>query len=284
MSLMDAPMALIDRVLGRRDVRADDPVVRRVAEMLAQLAPDPLFEQRLRAETINRYLEAVERPRSRRVRREMGRLGRAVLYASFALTVSVTAVGAAAQQSLPGEVLYGVKLRLEEIRIQIAPATLRPQLLAVELQARLAEAEQLARRGDWTGVERASLMVDRAAAQLAALGLGDATPGLGGLERHAQVLAQLAEHAPPQAQGGLERAIEASSAAVGGDHSAKGQVPQGDGATSGNGQQNRAGGANAGDTTPDQDSGSPDSVSNAGGQAGDHTSVADPSPAPHDPH
>ena len=51
----------------------------------------------------------------------MGVLGRGVLYASLLTAVGVSAVGAAAQESLPGDSLYAVKLQLEEVRMLVAP-------------------------------------------------------------------------------------------------------------------------------------------------------------------
>ncbi len=123
-------MSSVHRHRAGRTIAPDDPVVRRLSDTLGDLEPPPRFRQKLRRDAINQYVASreVRRAASSRAGREMGRLGRAVLYASVALTLGATAVGAAAQTALPGEPLYGVKLRLEELRIEIAPESLRPQL------------------------------------------------------------------------------------------------------------------------------------------------------------
>jgi hypothetical protein len=227
MSLVDAPLALLDRVLGRRRVAPDDPLVRHLSETLARLEPDPLFQRRLRGEAINHYVAGSEMRLARRdrARREMGRLGRSVLYASVALALGVTAVGAAAQEALPGDALYLVKLRLEELRIEIAPASLRPQLVSLVLDERLGELERLTALGAWPQAERAASLVERAAARLAAFGLGPATPGDQAVERHAEVLNRLLAEVPEPARPGLEHAIAASGAATGADVGADAATP-----------------------------------------------------------
>lgn len=217
MSTRSAPLRLLDRLRGRERVPADDPLARSLNEVAHRLRPDPLFERRLRGEILGRHVAEREgrttRPRTRR--REMGALGRAVLYASFILAVGTTAVGAAAQGALPGDALYPVKLRIEELRIEAAPAPMRAQLAAARLNERLAELEILAERGDWATVARAAAAVDAAAVRLEAFGLGADTPGQDAVRRRTEVLATLAVGAPDAAQEGLARAIEASNAATG---------------------------------------------------------------------
>jgi Domain of unknown function (DUF5667) len=211
------PETLIDRLLSRRSVAPDDPMLRHVAETLAGLEPDPLFRRRLRAETINRHV-AGRRERALAPSgggRQMGRLGRAVLYASVVLALSATAVGAAAQRALPGDPLYGVKLRLEELRIDIAPASQRPALVSLALDQRLAELERLTADEEWQRASQAVDLVDQTATRLADFGLGQATPGDQAVARHAAVLNRLLVNAPEPARQGLERAIQASGAATG---------------------------------------------------------------------
>jgi subtilisin family serine protease len=241
MSVGAASLRLLDRIRGRERVSADDPLARRLREWTHLLHPDPLFERRLRGEVLNRHVAAREGggsvPRSRQ--RELGALGRAVLYASFALAVGVTAVGAAAQGAVPGDPLYPVKLRIEELRIEVAPAGIRPQLIAARLDERLAELEVLAARGAWSEVVTAARRVDDTAMRLEAFGLGADTPGHDAIERHAEILAALAAEAPAAAREGLARAIEASSAATGqvttdlGARPADGSGPSQPGADSG---------------------------------------------------
>jgi hypothetical protein len=272
MSLSHAPLALIDRLRGRHPISPDDPLVHRLTETLGRLQPDPLFRRRLRGEVVNRFLAASEAraARSRRRRGEMGRLGRAVLYASFALVLSVTAVGAAAQQSLPGDALYGVKLRLEALRVQIAPPSMRPQLAAMALDQRLEEVEQLATRGDWRGVQAASGLVDQAASDLAAYDPGPGVSGLLDVERHTAVLDRLAADAPPAARHGLEQAIAASSAAT--DH-ARGNG-NGNGNVGGNGNGNPASGSSVAPAATD-------APGKAGGQSANHQPTTHPSHGTH---
>jgi hypothetical protein len=210
-------VSLVKRLRARRTITPDDPVVRRLSETLGDLAPHPRFRQQLRREAINQYVASREArlAASSRAGREMGRLGRAVLYASVGLALGTTAVGAAAQNALPGEPLYGVKLRLEELRIEIAPESLRPQLVSVALDQRLAELETLTAQGKWQRATQAADQVDGAATRLAALGLGPAAPGAPAVERHAAVLNALLSEAPAAARPGLEHAIAASGAATG---------------------------------------------------------------------
>ncbi len=284
MSLAHAPLALIDRLRGRRPNSPDDPLVRRLTETLGRVQPDPLFRRRLRADVVNRFLAVNEAraTRSRRRRGEMGRLGRAVLYASFALVLSVTAVGAAAQQSLPGDALYGVKLRLEALRVQIAPSSMRPQLAAMALEQRLEEVEQLAARGDWSGVQAASGLVNEAASELAAYDPGPGVSGLLDVERHTAVLDRLAADAPPAARQGLEQAIKASSAAT--DHAKGNGNGTGNGKGNGNGNESGNGNGNGnGNGTPAAGSPVPaatdavDHPGNAGGQSANHAPTTHPS-------
>ncbi len=82
---------------------ASDAAVRRYIELIrAELEPDPLFRRRLRGEVVNRFVaarEGLKQPAHRPS--AMGRLGRAVLYSSFALAMSAGGVMAASQQALP---------------------------------------------------------------------------------------------------------------------------------------------------------------------------------------
>lgn len=260
MSLLDAPLAFIDRVLARRagSVGADDPVARLIARTTARLRPNARFRHQLRTSVINRFVaerEGLVEVAPRR-RREMGALGRAVLYATFALVVGVSSVGAASMGSLPGDALYGVKLRLEAVRLEIAPASSRPMLAAMALEERLTELEQLARAGRWDAVPAASAAV--VAAEATAQGYGvlgaSATAGVSvDLADHAAVLEQLLATAPAAAVPGLERALAASSGETG-PATAPGQVQkgQGNGQAQGNsqGQGNGQGGSPSTKPTP----------------------------------
>ncbi len=217
MSLLDAPMALLDRVLARSSSRVhpEDPVARMVARTTGRLRPARAYRRRLRGHVMNQYVAVREglTPAAPR-RREMGRIGRSVLVASLGLALSVTAVGAASRDALPGDALYPVKRQLEEVRLDIAPAWARPALVAMALDERLAEVEQLARDGRWDRVGAASADVEAAAAALGAL--SDAIPQQqqDALTHHAQVLGALLLNAPDAAKPGLEHALAASDKAA----------------------------------------------------------------------
>lgn len=77
----------------------------------------------------------------------MGRIGRACLYASVALATSAAGVLGASQESLPGDTLYGVKLRIEQLRFEVVPAHLQGVLAADVVAERLEEMERLVDAG-----------------------------------------------------------------------------------------------------------------------------------------
>jgi hypothetical protein len=118
-------MTLLDRILERGYEMPIDPIlVGRIERHIQRIKPDPLFQRRLRGQVVNRYVAtregmvAATRP-VRLPRRSLSVLGRGMLYASLLTAVGTTAAGAAAQGSLPGDVLYGVKLELESIRMEL---------------------------------------------------------------------------------------------------------------------------------------------------------------------
>lgn len=214
MSLIDAPLAFLDRVLSRRTpaVQPDDPVARMIARTTSRLRPQREYRRRLRGRVVNQYVAVREGLVVEPERRaEMGRLGRAVLYASFALAVTVSAVGFASGGTLPGDALYAVKLEIEQVRMEIAPPSVRPGLAALALEARLSEVEALASLGRWDRVNDAMAGVDRATAQLAQYAATITGSELAELARHTQRLTELLAVAPAAARPGLERALAASS-------------------------------------------------------------------------
>lgn len=200
-------MSSLHRALGIPEPLAlDEAALRRIKRVYRRPEPDPLFRRRLRGEVVNRYVAEREgylrRPRGRR---QMGRVGRAVLYASFSLAVSVSAAGAAADRSLPGDLLYGVKLQLEDIRMRIAPPSLHDDLAAMLLAERVDELERLAAAGDWRLVAAAAARVSEAEAALVALGLS--TAGAAAADA-VETLEDVLADAPQAAQPGLERALD----------------------------------------------------------------------------
>ena len=145
------------------------------------------------------------------MRQQMGMLGRGVLYASLLTTMAVTAVGAASQDSLPGDALYGVKLELEQVRMQLAPPALRGDLAAMALDERLDEVEALASAGQWEMVDDAANRATQAGAVLASLAPRandlSALAGEDAAQRHARRLAELVRTTPASALDGLQRAL-----------------------------------------------------------------------------
>ena len=95
-------------------------------------------------------------PRIGRLASHMGMLGRACLYASVAICASVAGVMAASSQALPGEPLYAVKLRIEELRVDVLPDRFQDDLALTALAERIQEMERLAASG--TAAEAVALL------------------------------------------------------------------------------------------------------------------------------
>lgn len=188
--------------------------MQQLARSLMQLEPDALYRRRLRGAILNRYVATREGlVREPRQRREMSVLGRGVLYASLAVALSVSAAGAVAAASLPGDLLYPVKLQLEDARLQLALPSMRADLLAMALDERLDELEQLAANGDWAQVAVAAQGVAAAEGRLAVAAGDPQQVVVDAISQHTAVLEALITTAPTSARQGLERAIQASSAA-----------------------------------------------------------------------
>ena len=243
MSLIDTPMALLDRVLAHRAqaVQADDPIARMVARTSGRLRPEGDYRRRLRGQVVNQYVAMregiVNVPAGRR---EMGRLGRSVLYATFALAASVSAVGAASTSSLPGDPLYGVKREVEELRIQIAPPSVRAGLVAMALNERLSEVERLAAAQRWTLIPAASADADAAERRLVAMTGTLPAEEVASLTLHQEVLTALLATAPAAARDGLLDALAVSSMSHGQGTGATGAAA-GDGSGQANGIRGGAG-------------------------------------------
>jgi hypothetical protein len=210
---------------------ADDALADHLQRSLRRLEPDALFRRRLRGAVLNRYVATreglVQAPRRRR---EMGALGRGVLYASLVLAFSVSAAGTAAAGSLPGDLLYPVKLQLEEVRLRITPPSMQADLLAMALDERLDELEQLAARGQWADVAAAAQGVAEAEERLAVADGDPRQTVVDAIGQHTATLEALVTQAPPSALDGLQQAIQASSASVpsqpsGGSHAAHEPTP-----------------------------------------------------------
>jgi hypothetical protein len=201
-------VSVLHRVLGAPEaIPLDDVVLRRLERAYRRVDPDPLFRRRLRGEVLNRYVASREgHLRQPRARRQMGTMGRSVLYASLVLAIGVSAAGAAAQDSLPGDVMYAVTLQLEELRMRIAPPLVHDDLAASVLAERVDELERLAAAGSWRLVPAAAARVVAAEEALVAL---EPRAARSAAADAAELLRSILADAPSQARAGLETAIEA---------------------------------------------------------------------------
>ncbi len=193
-------MSAVPRPARGASLLPDDAVRRYVEVVRRDIEPDPLFRRRLRGAVVNRFVaerEGVAIAVPGQTGRQMGRLGRACLYASFAVALSVGGVMAASEAAIPGDFLYPLKRSIEEMRMEFAPAHLSDDLAAYELGERLDEIGRLVERGAYetaaalaqrveasygelvTTFGADALAVDQFDAQLAHLGdvLGDAPDG-----------------------------------------------------------------------------------------------------------
>jgi hypothetical protein len=196
-------MSLFQRPLQPPAILSDEAVERYLAAVRAEISVDPLFRRRLRGSIVNRFVAEREGRLAPRARRRMGGLGRAVLYASFALTVSVSSAMAASQGAAPGDALYPLKLQIEHLRLQALPEHLHDDLAAHSLGERIHELGVLAERGDW----------DRVATQAAAVEdeyrhYLDASRADGSSDRYLLVLTALLERLPERAQLAIEDVLD----------------------------------------------------------------------------
>lgn len=218
MSLVDAPMALVDRILRRPPlVPPDEPIARMLERLAHDLEPDPLYRRRLRGEALNRFVAAregisMERPRSRAGR--MTPIGRAVLVASVVLATGAASVSAVSQVAMPGDALYGVKLRIEQLRIDVAPADFKDELVVASLDARLTEIQVLSERGDWAAAATAADAAVQIATALEAMVPHTSPATEMALNHHLAVLERVVADAPAAAVEALQGALDASSAAA----------------------------------------------------------------------
>jgi hypothetical protein len=189
-------MSLFRDSLRPPAIFSDEAVERYLAAVRAELGPDPHFRRRLRGQVLNRYVAAREGiGAAPTAARAMGRLGRAVLYASFTLAFSVTGVMAASQDALPGELLYPLKRQVEQLRVQVLPAHLHDDLATYALAERIHELDELAERGDWDRVTALAETIEQDY-----LALADALEtDTGQLDRHIVVLNGLLETLPATA-------------------------------------------------------------------------------------
>jgi hypothetical protein len=225
-------MSLFNRALRPPPTWSDEAIERYLAAALAHVEPDPLFRRRLRSEVVNRYVavrEGMISPARVNVGgRVMGRLGRATLYASFALAATSASVLAASQEALPGDVLYDLKLRVEQLRVDMLPAQLHDELAANALLERADEMSRLAARGDLAAAIALAPVVEQAYAELEALAAVEGEAAAARIEQHLVAVAHVVESLPAAARvavveafaayPGVVSAISSSQADTGGEN------------------------------------------------------------------
>ena len=203
-------MSVLESMRRPPPVRPDDAMEESVRALLAETEPDPLFVRRLRGDAVNRFVAAREgssEPIMEGGANTMGRLGRACLIASFALGASAMSVMAASQVALPGDPLYGLKLRIEQVRLDVLPAHLDDELAAHMLAVRIDEFGRLAEAGRWDEAMALTPVIEQAyerfvpEADARAISSGASQPQL-------LVLEVLVERLPDGARAALHGVIE----------------------------------------------------------------------------
>jgi len=204
-------MSLFNRALRPPPTTSDEAIERYLADLHAEIQPDPLFRRRLRTDAVNRFVaarEGIATPARAGIGgRQMGRIGRACLYASFTLGVSAASVMAASQEALPGDALYPLKQRIEQLRWDLVPDQLHGELAALALGERI---EEMGRLADTGRMELALAMapeIDRGYARLAGLANRDAAADAR-IERHLLVLQGLVDKLPATTRAAVEDLIE----------------------------------------------------------------------------
>jgi hypothetical protein len=205
-------MSLFNRALRPPPTFSDETIERYLAALNRQIEPDPLFRRRLRSDVVNRFVaarEGISSPAGMSVaRREMGRVGRACLYASFTLGVTAASVMAASQEALPGDPLYQLKQRIEQLRMEVVPSHLRAELAAYALGERIEEMGRLADAGRWELAIAMAPGIDLDYERLAALGATIDPASAARVERHLLALEGMIQSLPPIARAAVEDALD----------------------------------------------------------------------------
>lgn len=179
------------------------------------LRPDPLFGRRLRGELLNRHVATREgtAPRTVPLRAEMGRLGRACLYASVLIGAGVGGTMAASQGALPGDALYPMKLEIEHLRLQALPAEHHDHLAAAMLSERVWELGMLVEAGDDAAAAAMAAPIQDAIDRMVAHGMLTST-GIGPVTPQLEILEGLIERLPAAAEAAIERRMEEAAIRV----------------------------------------------------------------------
>jgi hypothetical protein len=211
-------MSLFNRALRPPSSLSDAAVERYLEALRAEIDPDPLFRRRVRTDAVNRFVaarEGIDRPAGRSsVSRQMGRLGRACLYASFTLGATGTAVLAAAEGALPGDALYPLKQRIQQLRFDLVPAHLHGELSAYALGMRIEEMGRLADAGRLDMAVAMAPAIDAEYERLEALGATVDASRAARIERHLLVLESLLQKLPDAARSQVESAFDKAPASV----------------------------------------------------------------------
>lgn len=223
-------MSLLKGSLRPPAIWSDEGFARYLAALRTEVEIDPLFRRRLRGQVVNRYVATREGLGAGERSRHMGRLGRAVLYASFSLAVTVTSVMSASQEALPGEVLYPLKRQIEQFRIEVLPSRFHAGLAAYALSERIAELDRLAAAGDWEGVAWLVTTIEAAYLELLAIDPGGTDAAL---HRHFVVIDRLLERLPEGARSAIQTTIDRAAEARAGDGRGPGDPPNDDAASGG---------------------------------------------------
>ena len=266
-------MSILSRPLRPSSTASDDAVRRYIEELRRHADPDPFFRRRLRGTVMNRYVAVQEGavvPRVRQASR-MGTLGRACLYASFALAVSVGGAMAASERAVPGELLYPLKRSIESLRLAVLPERYHDELVAEALSARIMELSVLLDSGQVTLAASLADDVRTSYEALVALGNGqDAPRGL--LRAHLDQLEAMLARLPEAARAAVERAMTGANpgnATPGLGHGPDRGLPsRSQGQGNENGSSRQGGGPSGGQSTD----GPPDP---------DRTPKPEPDPKPH---
>ena len=198
-------MSLFTNPIRPAPIASDAAVRRYIDAIRRQIEPDPLYRRRLRGEVVNRFVAQKQGVALAGVRghSRMGALGRACLYASFALGVSVTGVMAASDAAIPGDVLYPLKRGIETMRLDVLPEQYRDELAAYALSERIGELGQLVEAGE---MARASAFADSVHdAYEQAMAESDDAGGLGATDRPADRAARGRHERPSGAGSGRHR-------------------------------------------------------------------------------
>ncbi len=207
-------MSLFRGTIRPPAILSDDAVERYLAAIREELAPDPLFRRRLRGEVMNRFVATREGLATAvPQRRSMGKLGRAVLYASFTLALSATSVLAVSQTALPGDALYPLKRHVEELRMQVLPEHFHHDLAAYELAERIDELARLTERGDEA---RATALAAVVAADFEKFIAEADAAGVVADDRYVTVLTALLDRLPEPAQDAVQAVLDRAASHGGG--------------------------------------------------------------------